>query len=47
MGRYKTGQSNILHNMLKRMSLCLLEIVASVERIEPGVEEELGPIAGA
>ena len=30
--------------MLERMALCFLEIVTPVQRVEPGVEEELGPV---
>src|SRR6266480_5117858 len=32
-----------LYDMLQRMTLCLLEIVTSIERIVPDVQEEVGP----
>lgn len=33
-----------LHDVLQRMAFSLLEVVAPVKRVEPGVEEELGPV---
>lgn len=36
---------NLLHDMLQRMRLRLLEVVASVDRIEPRVQEVLGPLS--
>lgn len=33
-----------LHDVLERVALGLLEVVAAVQRVEPGVEEELGPV---
>lgn len=36
-----------LHNVLERVALRFLEIVAAVQRVVPGIEEELGPIGVA
>lgn len=33
-----------LHDVLERVALGFLEIVAAVQRVEPGVQEELGPV---
>jgi hypothetical protein len=35
----------VLHDMLQRMEFGLLEIIAAVDRIEPHVQEVLGPLA--
>lgn len=32
-----------LHDMLERMTLCLLKVISPVQWVEPRVEEELGP----
>lgn len=37
----------LLHDVFQRMALGLLEVVAAVQRVEPGVEEELGPFSTA
>ena len=36
-----------LHDVLERVALGFLEIVAAVQRVEPGVQEELGPLGVA
>ena len=33
-----------LHDVLKGVALRFLEVVATVQRVEPGVQEELGPV---
>ena len=40
-------RGHLLHDMLQSMGFGLLEIVAAIQRVEPRVKEELGPVSGS